>query len=194
MKEKLIASMNFNKIFFLSATIILALVFSAQGHEKKWPEKRLKQVWPTAQSFTSKQISLTSTQISQLEAEGVKIGSSDRGPTFYFAQEKVPSSDKTKTIGIILFVDAIGANGVMEISVSMGGDGKTKKINIWEHSENSLIAKDDFLKQFIDKTSKDSFRANKDYQSVPDAIKASEAVAKAVEKALKITNIIFEKK
>ncbi|MBC7539325.1 MAG: hypothetical protein H7281_10925 [Bacteriovorax sp.] len=144
--------MNFNKSFCIAVVLIINLVFSAQGHEKKWPEKRLKQVWPTAQSFTSKQISLTSSQISQLETEGIKIGSKDRSPTFYFAQEKVSSSDKTKTISIILFIDETGANGVMEISVAMGADGKTKKVDIWEHSENSLIAKDDFLKQFIDKT------------------------------------------
>lgn len=184
----------FNKTLILGITLILSFVFSAIGHEKKWPEKRLRQVWPTAQSFTSKQISLTSSQISQLETEGVKIGSEDRSPTFYFAQEKTSSTDKAKSIGIILFIDETGANGVMEISVGMGADGKIKKIDIWEHTENSLIAKDAFLKQFLGKTSRDSFIANKDYQSVPDAIKASEAVAKAVEKALKITNIIYEKK
>ena len=186
--------MNFKKVLFLFATLILVFSFSIGAHEKKWPEKRLRQVWPSAQSFTSKQISLTASQISKLINEGVEIRSEDRSPTFYFVQEKTPSADKVKTVGIILFVDGYGANGVMEISIAMGADGETKKIDIWEHSENSLVAKEDFLKQFLGKTSKSSFMASKDYQPVTEAAKASEAIAKAVEKALKITDIVFAKK
>ncbi len=184
----------FNHFLKSMMVLSLTLILSASAHEKKWPEKRLRQVWPEATSFTSKQISLSPSQISELGSEGIKIGSEDRSPTFYFAQEKTSTSDKPKTVGIILFVDSFGANGKMEITVGMGSDAKTKKIDIWEHSENSLVAKEEFLKQFIGKTSKDSFVENKDYQPVKEANKASLAVANAVLKALKITNIIFEKK
>jgi len=186
--------MTINKIFFLAAALILTFTYSASGHEKKWPGKRLEQSWPSVQNFTSKQISLTPTQISQLNSVGIKIGSEDRSPTFYFAQAKDTSSDRPKTIGIILFIDEYGANGKMEISVAMGADAKIKKVDIWEHTENPSVAKDDFLKQFIGKTSKDSFIESKNYQPIADAMKASEAVARATEKALKITNIVFEKK
>jgi hypothetical protein len=185
--------MYVNKSFFVAVTLLLTFISSVSGHEKKWPEKRLRQVWPSAQSFISKQISLTPSQISELKTEGIKIGSEDRIPTFYFAQVKEPPSDKAKSVGIIIFIDEYGDNGLMEISVAMGSDGKTKKIDVWEHSENVLIAKDDFLNQFIGKSSKDSFIATKDYRPVPNAINASEAMARAVLKALKITDIIFRK-
>lgn len=185
---------NYLKTFFLTVALVFTIANPVEGHEKKWPGKRLERAWPTVQNFSSKQISLTPAQISQLNTDDVKIGSEDRSPTFYFAQEKDSSSDKPKTIGIILFVDEYGANGKIEISVAMGPDGKTKKVDIWEHTESSLIAKDAFLKQFAGKTSKDTFIINKDYQPIVDATKASEAVARAVEKALKVTNIIFEKK
>ena len=187
-------NMKFKKLYLLLVTLILAFSFSVGAHEKKWPEKRLRQAWPQAQSFTSKQISLAPSQISKLANEGVQIRSEDRSPTFYFVQEKTSPTDKAKTIGIILFVDEYGANGVMEISVAMGSDGQTKKIDIWEHSENSLVAKEEFLKQFLGKTAKNSFMVSKDYQPVAEAVKASEAIAKAVEKALKITDIVFAKK
>lgn len=186
--------MKFIKTFFHVVIFILTFVFSVQGHEQKWPEKRLRQTWPSAQSFTSKQMSLTQSQISQLESEGIKIGSKDRSPTYYFVQEKSTPTGTPKTVGTILFIDETGANGVMEISVAMGDDGKTKKINIWEHSENSLITKDIFLNQFLGKTSKDTYVANKDYRPIENADKASEGVARAVNKALKMTNLIFEKK
>ncbi len=185
--------MNFNKSFFLAATFILSFV-SVQGHEKKWPEKRLRQTWPSAQSFSSKQMSLTQSQISQLESEGVKIGSKDRSPTYYFVQEKATPTGISKTMGTILFIDEAGANGVMEISIAMGDDGKTKKIDIWEHSEDALITKDNFLNQFLGKTSKDTFIANKDYRPIENANKVSDGVARAVNKALKMTNLLFEKK
>lgn len=186
--------MQINKIYFVN--LIIAFVVCAAGaHEKKWPEKRLRQVWPEAQSFTSKQVTLTSNQISELKNEEIRIGSEDRNPTFYFAQKKETQSDKkAKTIGVILFLDEVGANGSMEISVAMGTDGRVKKIDIWEHSENALVAKDDFLKQFVGKNSRDLFIKNKDYKPVAEVEKASEAVAAGVKKALKISNIIFEKK
>ncbi|MBY0415855.1 MAG: FMN-binding protein [Bdellovibrionales bacterium] len=183
--------MIFKKI--VSLFLIIVFSFSVNGHEKKWPEKRLRKAWPMAQSFTSKQVSLTSSQISQLTTDGIKIGPEDRSPTFYFAQEKVASTEKLKSVGIILFIDEYGANGRIEISVAMGSDGKVKKVDLWEHSENSLISKDDFLNQFIGKTSKDAIVEDKDFQPVKEAYKASKAVALAVQKALKITNIIYGK-
>lgn len=183
--------MQINKIGLIGLAVLF-LLGTAVAHEKKWPEKRLKQAWTEAQSFTSKQVSLGSGQISELKNNGIQIGAEDRSPTFYFAQDKnAQSGEKAKTLGIILFIDEAGANGVMEISIAMGTDGRIKKIDIWEHSENSLIAKEDFLKQFVGKSSKDSFD---DYRAVPGAEKASEAVAKSAKKALKISNIVFEKK
>jgi hypothetical protein len=185
--------MNYKNLLIFTVALFLTFTSYLEAHEKKWPEKRLRQSWPAAQSFTSKQMSLTSSQISLLKTEGVKIGTADQSPTFFFAQEKSPSSDTSKTLGIILFVDEYGANGLMEVSVAMGEDGQTKKIDIWEHSENPMISKDDFLKQFVGKSAKDSFVINKDYRPLSDATTASVAVARAVEKALKITNIVFGK-
>lgn len=186
--------MQIKKIKFISLAVVF-LVSIAGAHEKKWPEKRLRQAYPEAQSFTSKQVTLTPSQISELKNEGVLIGAVERSPTFYFAQEKENRTDmKLKTVGVILFADEVGANGSMEISVAMGVDGRVKKIDIWEHSENSLVAKEDFLKQFIGKNSKDSLVKSKDYKPVVEAEKASEAVAMAVIKSLKISNSVFEKK
>ena len=179
------------KVGFVSL-ILLFLSVTSSGHEKKWPEKRLRQAWPEAQSFTSKQVSLTSSQIAELKTDDIQIGAQDKSPTFYFAE--VTQEKKTKKIGIILFVDATGENGVMEISVAIGLDGGVKKIDVWDHSEKASIANNDFLAQFVGKTSKNPLTVNKDYRPVTGAEKASVAVARAVNKALKIANIVFEKK
>ncbi len=177
------------KIFF----VLLLLSSAAFAHEKKWPERRLRQVWPEAKSFISKQISLTSAQISQLKADGITTDSNERSPTFYLAQTKDSASQKPVTLGAILFIDETGDNGGMEVSVAMSNEGKIKNINLWETSENPLVSKDDFLNQFVGKTAKDAIVAGKDYKVVPQAPKASEAVARAAQKALKISSKIFEK-
>ena len=186
--------MKQKKIFLLMITLLFNFTFHANAHEKTWPEKRLRQIWPDAQSFTSRQITLSSSQISKLQTEGIKLSSSDRSPSFYFAQSKSSSTDKPKTIGIIVFIDDSGDNGRMEITVAMGSDGQVKKVDLWEQSENALVSKDDFLKQFVGKTKDNSFILDKDYKAVEAAPKASAAVAHAVDKALKITNAEFEKK
>ena len=186
--------MKQKNIFILIITLLFNFSFHVSAHEKVWPEKRLRQIWPDAQNFTSRQITLTTKQISELNAAGVKMDSSDRSPLFYFAQSKFSSTNKSKTIGIIIFIDESGDNGRMEITVAMGSDGQVKKVDLWEQSENALVSKDDFLKQFVGKTKSNSFILGKDYNAVEAAPKASLAVAHAVEKALKITNAEFEKK
>ena len=183
--------MNFKKLLLVITTLLLAFTIQVEGHEKKWPEKRLRQVWPTASSFTSKQISLSPAQIAELKSAGLKIGTTDQSPTFYFPQEKTEPSGKPKTSGIILFIDDYGDNGLMEISVAMESMGSLKTIDLWETTENSEVKKDDFLKQFQGKTSKDLFVLNKDFKPVPSAIKASEAVAHSAEKALKIVSLVY---
>ncbi|OYZ23573.1 MAG: hypothetical protein B7Y39_04515 [Bdellovibrio sp. 28-41-41] len=185
--------MTLNKILVHSMTFLLLVCSTSIGHEKKWPERRLRQAWPQAQSFTSKQVSLTSSQISELKSEGVQIDSKDRSPIFYFAQSKVTSGGKPQTLGLILFIDSYGANGPMEITVGLSSDGLVQKIDIWEHTENSSVTKEAYLKQFIGKSSKDPMLVNKDYQPVSEAPKASESIALAVQKALKISNVAFKK-
>ena len=183
------AFMKANQFNFIAAAFVLLMCFSANAHEKKWPERRLREAWPAAQSFTSKQISLSSSQISDLEKDGVKVDSKDRSPTFYFAQSKESAPDKP--LGIILFVDTAGANGPMEVSVAMGADGKVAKVALWEHSENPSVGKDEFLSQFQGKDASASFT---DYKPIAGASKASAAVATATRDALKISGAVFKKK
>ena len=186
--------MKFGRLLSASVIMLLVLCTSVFAHEKKWPERRLREVWPEAKSFISKQISLTALQISELSSEGVKTTSNERSPTFYLAQEMDSAGSKLITRGAILFIDETGDNGGMEISVAMGNDGKIKKIKLWDASESALVSSDDFLNQFVGKSAKDSIVTGKEYKAVSAAPKASQAVASAAQKALRISNKIFEKR
>jgi len=187
--------MRVRKIFLFLMFVATAL-FLAQGldaHERTWPGKRLKNLWPEGDKFTSKQVTLSAAQVEHLEKDGIKLGVEDKTPTFYFAQVKDKASGKLKTTGIILFVDEYGANGRMEISVGITPADEIAKIAIWQHSENKKVVQADFLGKFVGKKYGDSFEAGKGYQPVPGAEEASEAVARGARKALAIADAVFGK-
>lgn len=171
----------------------LLLAQSAVAHERTWPAKRLKRTWREASKFTPKQVTLSASQIKHLEEDGVKVGVEDRSPTFYFAKKKGEKKGKLETLGVILFIDEYGKNGLMEVSVGMSSDGTVKKLDIWEHSENKRVADKEFLDQFVGKSHSDSFKPGKGYKPIKGAEEASAGVARAVLKALAITDAIFGK-
>ena len=178
---------------YLSLGIICLLASSAIAHDRAWPGKRLASLWPEAAKFTSKQVNLSAARIAQLEADGITLGAEDKSPVFYFANA-AGKGKSARTLGIILFIDAYGANGNMEISVGMTADGTVKKLNIWEHSEDKGVAAEEFLNQFIGKKRSDSFKAGTDYKPAETARKASDAVALSVKKALGITDAVYGRK
>lgn len=171
-------------------------LFFAQGldaHERIWPGQRLKNLWPEADKFTSKQVTLSAPQVEHLVKDGIKVDVEDKTPTFYYAQVKDKASGKLKTTGIILFVDEYGANGRMEISVGITPANEVAKIDIWQHSENKKVAQAGFLGQLVGRKHGDSFEVGKGYQPVPGAEEASAAVARAARKALAIADAVFGK-
>lgn len=178
---------------YLSLGMMLLLAPGAIAHERVWPGKRLASVWPEAARFTLKQVNLSASQFAHLEGDGITVGTEDKTPVFYFA-DRAGKGKGPRTLGVVLFVDEYGDNGKMEISVGLTAQGAVEKLDIWEHSEAKSIASADFLNQFIGKTHADSLEAGKDYKPAAGAPKASAAVARAVKKALSITDAVFGQK
>jgi hypothetical protein len=185
--------MRASKTLLISAMALFLLAQGTDAHERTWPGKRLKNLWPETDKFTSRQVTLSAPQIEHLEKDGIKLGVEDKTPTFYLVQVKDKASGTLKTIGVILFVDEYGANGRMEISVGVTPANDVAKLDIWQHSENKKVAQADFLRQFIGKKHGDSFEAGKGYQPAPGAEVASEAVARAARKTLAIADAVFGK-
>lgn len=174
----------------ITTGILLLSAQYAPAHERAWPGKRLASLWPEAARFTSKQVNLSAAQAARLEAAGIRLGAEDKSPVFYFAGA-AGKGKNARPLGIILFIDAYGANGNMEISVGMTADGAVAKLGIWEHSEDKRVAGGEFLGQFIGKKSSDSFQPGAGYKPAEGAQQASGAVALAVKKALSITGAVF---
>lgn len=189
--------MNIRIKSFLLFLVFSMLMFplSAFAHEVSWPGKRLNKLLPEASNFKQKQKPLTSGQISELErTHKVKIGVEDRSPIFYLAYgEKDPDTGRPPLLGIAVFIDVAGEYGPIELSVLMDKKGSVLKASVWSQKDTRKIQNEDFLNQFVGKTSKDAFKVGEDIEPAVKAEKSSQAVAKGVKKAILLMHTVFKR-
>jgi Na+-translocating ferredoxin:NAD+ oxidoreductase RnfG subunit len=141
---------------------------------------------PQATRFTSQQTSLNSTQIDRIQQDlNASLNREDQKPTFY------PAFRGDEKIGLVIFVDETGQNGVIEIGVALNRAGEIVAVKILDHHEKSVIKKEEFLGQFIGKSTKDIPKIGEEIVPHPDAVEASKAVIRGVKKALLLKREVF---
>ncbi len=183
---------------FLITVLVFVLMLStifAWAHEAGWPGKRLAQVFPEAKNFKTRQVTLSLEQIKSIqEATGTKIGAEEKTPTFYIAYG-VDKDKKSQIIGAVIFVDAVGERGNMEVNVAISAKGKLHAVSLWKSKESKQISSKEFLKQFNEeKKLTDPFLVGKDITAATGAEKASQAVATAAKKGWLMFTEVFGKK
>jgi len=173
----------------LIGLVVSMLVFTSTvswSHEKRWPGRQLKETFPQASRFTSQQVTLSNTQIERIERTlGTRLTSDDRRPTFY------PAYQGEKKAGMVIFVDETGENGIIEIGVAVNAEGKIAGVKILAHREKSIIKQEDFLGQFIGKSSQDLTKPDQGMTPLEDALEASKAVIRGIRKALLLKQEVF---
>ncbi|MCI0527919.1 MAG: hypothetical protein L0Y56_10830 [Nitrospira sp.] len=165
---------------WVAATLILtltpAILFS---HEKTWPGRQLKQTYAEATRFTSQQVTLSSTQVERIERDlKSHLTPEDRRPTFY------PAYQDDQRIGMVIFVDETGPNGVIEIGVALNNLSQITAVKILDHREKGAIRSEEFLQQFIGKSPLDVLKMQDEITPHPKAVDASKAIIRGVIKAL----------
>ncbi len=188
--------MRFHKIITLILLVLFLASFVmevASAHQRSWPGKRLAQVIPEATGFISRQVTLSSEQTAAVEKSlGEPLKLEDKSPIFYFAQKQ--TDGKTERIGTVLFVDAIGEKGAMEVGVGIDKKGQVVRVVIFEHREDARIGDEFFLKQFVGKTYGAPFLVGKDIQGIEGSEITIQALATGIRKALLITQEVFGKR
>lgn len=180
-------------VFTLLSVFLMSLAGMAMAHQKSWPGKRLAQIFPEASGFISRQATLSPEQIAAIEKEvGLRLQPEEKAPAFYFAQKQ--AGDKTERIGIVLFMDVLGAKGEMEVGVGIDKKGNVARVVIFEHREDSKIAEPSFLSQFNGKTPHDSFMVGEDVKSLEGMDGTVQSLSTGVWKALLITQAVYGKK
>lgn len=186
MKPKAITSY---RIAFLSMLIAILFTF-AWAEETPLPREKLMSILPNATNFVEKKADLTSEKVASIEAEiGTKLRPEDLKPTFYIAV-----NENKKPIGLALFVNIKGPNGIISGGVGLNMTGKVVKVEVHKHSESAGISDAEFLKQFVGKGIDDQFKVDEDVELLAGAPAASQAVALMPKKMLALSYALFLKR
>ena len=172
--------MNAVRVFILSLLSTQLLISSSQAHQKSWPGQKLTETFPSGKKFIQKQVNLNATQVKWIEnGLGEKIRTEDNAPIFYSAT----SADGVAS-GWVVFLDATGVNGKIEIGLALGPSGKVINVAILDSSESQDLRDPAFLKQFVGKMGAEKFKVGQDINSPKGQSRGSQAIATAVRRGL----------
>lgn len=182
------------------AIVVLVFGFAAIGsiafsHDLAWPGEKLKALFPQAESFEQKNLYVSDAQRTNIEkALGVKLPEEDLKPSIYFAIVKKTPDSPPRKAGAIMFIDAHGDGGKIEIGVVVSGKGDLIKMMIFENKESPKISQQAFLKQFEGKKATDPFKTGSDITAPAGTDKSVQAIASGARRGMLIINELFKKK
>jgi hypothetical protein len=172
--------MNVIRIFILSLLSMNLVFSSAQAHQRSWPGKKLSETLPAGKNFVQKQVTLNAAQIKWVEnGLGEKIQTEDSTPSFYSTNLAVGQASSW-----VVFLDATGANGKIEIGLALDPTGKIINVALLDGSESKDVQAPTFLKQFVGKTGTEKFKVGEDIRSPAGQNGAAQAIATGVRRGL----------
>lgn len=103
----------------------------------------------------------------------------DRTPTFYVGLDGGGAS-----VGVVVFLDADGVNGKIEMADAVAPNGRLWHVVLYEHAEPASVGKFEFLKQLVAKSGGDHFMVGMDVTAPAGAEKSAQAVATAARRGV----------
>ena len=172
-----------------------ALTAKASAHDLVWPSEKLKVMFPQAESFEQKNLYVSDEQRSNIEKTlGSGLQDEDLKPSIYLAVVRsVPDSPPRKAAAM-MFIDAHGEGGKIEMGVVVSGTGELMKVHLFENKEPEKVFQQTFLKQFEGKKASDPFRVGTDIRAPEGREKSAQAIASGARRGLLIINAMFRKK
>lgn len=184
---------------FVSAFAILtsALLISSlsYAHDLAWPGEKLRALYPGAVSFEQKNLYVSDEQRAVIEKTlGGRLPEEDLRPSIYFAVVKDGPETSPKKVAAIIFIDAQGEGGKIEMGVVVSGKGELLKVHLFENKEPEAVNQPVFLKQFKGKKASEAFKVGVDITAPRGAEKSAQAVASGARRGILIINEMFRKK
>lgn len=174
------------------------LLFSALpslAHDLAWPGEKLKALFPQAESFEQKNLYVSDEQRAAIErALGSRLPEEDLKPSIYLAVVRSSPEAPPRKAAAMMFIDAHGEGGKIEMGVVVGGKGEIMKIYIFENKESEKLLQLQFLMQFENKKSSDIFKVGADISAPPGREKSAQAIASGARRGLLIINEMFKKR
>ena len=161
-----------------TATLIALAAIPAAAHDRSWPGKKLSVAMPEAKSFAQRNASLASAQVDWVEtALGEPVRSEDKTPAFFVATDAAG-----KSAGVVLFLDARGANGKIELGLVLDPAGRILRVVLYEHSEPASVSDRKFLDQLAGKTAASKLKIGVDLEAPDESKQSGQAIASAAKR------------
>lgn len=174
---------------------ILLMTCVAYAHDLVWPGEKLKVLYPQADSFEQKNLYVSDEQKAALERKlDGRLPEEDLKPSIYFAVVKPGPDARPRKAAAIMFVDAYGEGGKIEIGIVVSGKGELMKIHLFENKEPAIINTPAFLKQFESRKASDFFKVGSDITAPRGVEKSAQAIASGARRGLLIIDELFRKK
>ncbi len=179
----------------VSTTIIFFHAKASFSHDLVFPAEKLKTLFPLAQSFEQKNLYISDQQKAVLESKlGGSLREEDLKPSIYFAVVKTGPEARPHKAAAILFVDALGEGGKIEMGIVVSGKGELIQVHIFENKEPEKLSRPDFLKQFEGKKTSDKFQVGSDIHAPSGTERSAQAIASGARRGLLIIEELFRKK
>jgi len=168
---------------------------AAFSHDLVFPAEKLKTLFPLAQSFEQKNLYISDEQRAKIEGPlKSRLPEEDLKPSIYLAIVKDSPETPPRKAAAIIFIDAQGEGGKIEMGVVVGGKGDIIKVRIFENRESPKLLDQSFLKQFEGKKAADSFKVGSDITAPDAAAKSAQTIASGAKRGILIINEMFRKK
>ncbi|MDI6744382.1 MAG: hypothetical protein QMD07_03280 [Thermodesulfovibrionales bacterium] len=175
--------------------VLLCLVSVSFAHDLVWPGEKLKAMFPTAESFEQKNLYVSDEQRATVEkALGYRLPEEDLKPSIYLAIVRNTPDSKPRKAAAIMFIDAHGEGGKIEMGVVVNGKGELMRIHIFENNEPEKVKQQPFLGQFENKKGSSPFTVGKDIAAPKGNEKSAQAIASGARRGLLLINEMFKKK
>ena len=180
---------------FFAMVFLLAYTAQSLAHDLVWPGEKLRVLFPQAESFEQKNLYVSDRQRANIEKVlGSRLPEEDMKPSIYLAVVRTGPGAPPRKAAAMMFVDAPGEGGKIELGVVVGGKGELMKVHVFENKESEKVTRQDFLKQFAGKKTTDPFKAGVDITAPPGKEKPAQAIASGVRRGMLIINEMFKRK
>jgi hypothetical protein len=190
--------MKLQRAVNLIIIVVVVFLFSPYvsfSHDLVFPAEKLKALYPEAISFEQKDLYISDQQRLRIEGKlKVSLPEEDLKPSIYFVIAKQTESSPPRKTAVIIFIDAYGNAGKIEIGIVVGKNGKLMRILLFENNESAKLSEQSFLQQFEGKTISDAFEVAMDIVAPKGIEETARAIASGARRGLYIINEILSKK
>lgn len=186
-----------NRLFMLPFLCLLLLVAGRMSfaHDLVWPAEKLAALYPEAETFEQKNLYLSDQQRTDVEMKlGTSLPPEDLKPSIYFAIVRAGPDARPRKAAVILFIDAPGQNGRIEIGIAVSSKGALEKVRLFENREPKVLSEPAFLAQFEGRTASSKFLVGSDVQAPAGGGRSAQAIASGVRRGLLIIEELFRKR